>query len=45
MLAEGETLSPEYLAEIRLDQHHVRDIMHTAVISADEEASLPEWPT
>ena len=42
MLAEGETLSPEFLAEIRLNQQHVREIMHTAIISADEEASLAE---
>ena len=42
MLAEGETLAPEFLAEIRLNQQHVRGIMHTAIISADEEASLAE---
>jgi CBS domain-containing protein len=42
MLAEGETLAPEFLAEIRLHQHQVREIMHTAVISAAEEASLAE---
>ena len=42
MLAEGETLAPEFLAEIRLNQQHVREIMHTAIISADEEASLAE---
>jgi CBS domain-containing protein len=42
MLAEGETLAPEFLAEIRLNQRHVREIMHTAIISADEEASLAE---
>ena len=42
MLAEGETLAPEFLAELRLNQVHVREIMHTAIISADEEASLAE---
>ena len=42
MLAEGEKLAPEFLAEIRLNQHHVREIMHTAIISAGEEASLAE---
>ena len=42
MLAEGETLAPEFLAEIRLNQQHVSEIMHTAIISADEEASLAE---
>jgi CBS domain-containing protein len=42
MLAEGETLAPEFLAEIRLNQQHARGIMHTAIISADEEASLAE---
>lgn len=42
MLAEGEALSPEYLAAIRLDQRRVRDIMRAPVISAGEEASLPE---
>ena len=42
MLAEGETLAPEFLAEIRLNLHHVREIMHTAIISANEEASLAE---
>ena len=42
MLAEGETLAPEFLAEIRLNQQHVREIMHAAIISADEEASLAE---
>jgi len=42
MLAEGETLAPEFLAEIRLNQQQVREIMHTAIISADEEAPLVE---
>lgn len=42
MLAEGETLAPEFLAEIRLNQHHAREIMHTTVVSADEEAPLAE---
>jgi CBS domain-containing protein len=42
MLAEGETLVPEFLAEIRLTQRHVHEIMHTAIISANEEASLAE---
>ncbi len=42
MLAEGETLAPEFLAEIRLNLQQVREIMHTALISADEEASLAE---
>jgi CBS domain-containing protein len=42
MLAEGETLAPEFLAAIGLDQCRVRDIMRTPVISAGEEASLAE---
>ena len=42
MLTEGETLAPEFLAEIRLNQRHVREIMSTAIVSADEEASLAE---
>ena len=42
MLAEGETLAPEFLAELRLNQQRVRGIMHTAIISADEEASLAD---
>ena len=42
MLAEGETIAPEFLADIRLNQTHVRQIMHTAIISAGEEASLAE---
>jgi CBS domain-containing protein len=42
MLAEGETLAPEFLAEIRLNQHRISEIMHTAIISAGEEASLAE---
>jgi CBS domain-containing protein len=42
MLAEGEKLAPEFLAEIRLNQRHVREIMSTAIVSADEEASLAE---
>jgi CBS domain-containing protein len=42
MLAEGETLAPEFLAEIRLNQHQAREIMHTTVVSADEEAPLAE---
>ena len=42
MLAEGEKLAPEFLAEIRLNQHQVLEIMHTAIISANEEASLAE---
>ena len=42
MLAEGETLAPEFLAEIRLNQRHVQEIMSTAIVSADEEASLTE---
>jgi CBS domain-containing protein len=35
-------LAPEFLAEIRLNQQQVREIMHTAIISADEEAPLVE---
>jgi CBS domain-containing protein len=42
MLAEGETLAPEFLAEISLRQHQVREIMQATLISADEEASLAE---
>ncbi|EJC75126.1 putative signal-transduction protein containing cAMP-binding and CBS domains [Rhizobium leguminosarum bv. trifolii WSM2012] len=42
MLAEGEALAPEFLAEIRLNQQHARDIMQRAIISADEETSLAE---
>jgi CBS domain-containing protein len=42
MLAEGETLAPEFLADIRLNQAHVGQIMHTAIISAGEDASLAE---
>ena len=42
LLAEGEKLAPEFLAEIRLNQRHVREIMSTAIVSADEEASLAE---
>jgi CBS domain-containing protein len=42
MLAEGEALAPEFLAEIRLNQHQVREIMHSPIISADEDASLAE---
>jgi CBS domain-containing protein len=42
MLAEGESLAPEFLAEIRLNQRHVCEIMSTAIVSADEEASLAE---
>ena len=42
MLAEGETLAPEFLAAIGLDQCRVRDIMRTPVISAGEEASLAD---
>ena len=42
MLAEGETLAPEFLAEIRLNQQRVRGIMHAPVITAGEEASLSE---
>ena len=42
LLAEGETLSPEFLASIRPDRHNARDIMHAPIISAGEEASLAE---
>ncbi|MBX5223135.1 MULTISPECIES: CBS domain-containing protein [unclassified Rhizobium] len=42
MLAEGEKLAPEFLAEIRLNQQHVREIMNETIIAADEEASLAE---
>ena len=42
MLAEGETLAPQFLAEIRLNQQHVREILHTAIISHDEETSLAD---
>jgi CBS domain-containing protein len=42
MLAEGEALAPEFLAEIRLNQRHVGEIMRTPIVSADEEASLAE---
>lgn len=41
-LAEGEELAPEFLAVIRLDQLHARDIMHAPIISAGEEVSLAE---
>jgi CBS domain-containing protein len=42
MLAEGETYSSEFLAAIGLEQHRVRTIMRTPVISAGEEASLAD---
>ncbi len=42
LLAEGETLAPQFLAEIGLNRQQVREIMHTAIISADEETSLAE---
>jgi len=42
LLAEGETFSQTYLAEISLEHHPVRRIMHTPIISAGEEASLAE---
>jgi CBS domain-containing protein len=42
LLAEGGTLSPEFLSTIRLEQHRVRSIMHAPVVSAGEEASLAE---
>jgi len=42
MLAEGEKLAPEFLAEIRLNQRRVRELMSTAIVSADEETSLAE---
>lgn len=41
-LAEGEALAPEFLAALRLDQRHARDIMHTPIIAAGEETSLAE---
>ena len=34
MLAEGETLAPEFLAEIRLNQHHARDRCETQILQA-----------
>jgi len=42
MLAEGQKLAPEFLAEIRLNQRRVRELMSTAIVSADEETSLAE---
>ena len=42
-LAEGETLAPEFLAEIRLNQKRAREIMHTAIISAKRKTRLRSW--
>ncbi|MFS2152893.1 CBS domain-containing protein [Rhizobium sp. Rhizsp42] len=42
LLAEGETLAPEFLAEIRLNQQRVSEIMHPTVISSHENASLSD---
>jgi CBS domain-containing protein len=42
MLAEGETLAPEFLAEIRLNRQRVGEIMHKSIVSADENASLAD---
>ena len=43
MLAEGGTLAPEFLAEIRLNQKRAREIMHTAIISAKRKTRLRSW--
>ena len=42
MLAEGETLAPEFLEYISLDRHTASDLMSRNVITATETANVPE---
>ena len=42
MLAEGSELAPTFLASIRRDQLHARDLMTTPVITAMERTTLPQ---
>lgn len=42
LLAEGTDLAPEFVEEVRLDRHDVRDLMTTAVISASESTSVTD---
>lgn len=42
MLAEGSELAPNFLASIRRDQLHARDLMTTPVITATERTTLPQ---
>ncbi|MET0528528.1 MAG: CBS domain-containing protein [Microvirga sp.] len=42
MLAEGETLAPDFLAAIGVDQRHVRDLVRLPIISAGEQTSVAD---
>jgi len=42
LLAEGETLSPDFLASLRTPDRKVREIMATPVISVSEETEVGE---
>ena len=42
MLAEGGELAPSFLASIRRDQLHARDLMTSPVITATEKTTLPQ---
>jgi CBS domain-containing protein len=42
MLAEGSDLSPQFLAYVRADQRHARDLMSTSVISVTETTPARE---
>jgi CBS domain-containing protein len=42
LLADGTDLAPEFLEYVRLDRHHVGDLMTTPVITAQESASVTE---
>jgi len=42
MFAEGETISPEFIAEIKLQKHQAHEIMSTPVITVNESADITE---
>jgi CBS domain-containing protein len=42
LLAEGTDLAPEFVEYVRLDNRRARDLMHTNVITASEQTTVPQ---
>ncbi len=42
MLADGDDLAPEFLEYVRLDQRRAKDMMQTKLVTATEDATLPQ---
>jgi CBS domain-containing protein len=42
ILAEGNDLAPEFMEYVRLDQRRARDMMQTTLITAAQNATLPQ---